>query len=353
VTLARLLVRLPNWLGDIVMSLPALAAVRARWPDARLTLALPRAFAPLVDAIPTADEALPLAIGRGWRDRATFAADVEALRAGNFDAALLLTNSFASALMASRAGIPERWGYRADLRGTLLTRAVPRRRARTVTDRHHSRYYLRLVEALGCEGGAREARLRVPPEWRDRGAGLLAHAGVPAGAPIVGVAPGAAYGAAKQYPPALVARVIARCLAERGAWCVLLGARGDAAAGAEVLRHLGRGDDALASAGGRDDGGARVVDLIGATDLPALAGVMAHCASVLCNDSGAMHLAAAIGVHVVVPFGATDEHATAPLGPHAVLTGRAWCRPCLRRECPIDHRCMWTIDSGRVFDALR
>lgn len=343
--IARLLVRLPNWLGDIVMSLPALGAVRARWPDASLAVALPRAYAPLAEAMPGVDATVPLAIGRGWRDRATFDADVARVRDGRFDAVLLFTNSFASALMAQRAGIPERWGYHADLRGLLLTRGVSRSRRPRGPERHHSRYYARLVEALGCVVRDSPPRLSLPGAWRGRGDELLGRSGVALERPPIGIAPGAAYGAAKQWPPALVAEVIARAVRERQVTCVLLGSSGDAPAGAQLLQRL----DARS---GPDPARPRVVDLIGSTDLPTLAGVLARCSSLLCNDSGAMHLAAALGVHVVVPFGPTDEFATAPLGRHALLTGTAWCRPCLRRECPIDHRCMWTIDPGRVLEAL-
>jgi heptosyltransferase-2 len=350
-------VRLPNWLGDIVMALPALRAIRARWPGAHLAVALPRAYASLADAISGVDETLPLTAGRSWRDRAAFAADTDALRAGAFDTALLLTNSFASALMARRAGIRERWGYRSDLRGPLLTIAVAKTSPRELADRHHARYYLRLVEALGCGAAGLDASIAVPAAWRERAARLLEQRGVAPGALAVGVAPGAAYGAAKQWPTPLVADVIQRGVRERGWTCVLVGTPADTATGRTLVRQLAaRGVGApaahVAREGRRTDLGTGIVNLIGETDLPTLAGLMTHCAAFLCNDSGAMHLAAAAGVHVVVPFGATDEHATHPLGPHAVLTGEAWCRPCLRRECPIDHRCMWSIAPGRVYESL-
>jgi heptosyltransferase-2 len=134
-----------------------------------------------------------------------------------------------------------------------------------------------------------------------------------------------------------VAEVIARLTREARVSCVLVGSPADAAAGRQVAGAL------------RD---VPVLDAIGRTDLPAVIGVMARCAAFVCNDSGAMHLASAVGVPAVIPFGATDEIATAPLGPHTIVIGHAWCRPCLRRECPLDHRCMWTIDSTRVFEAV-
>jgi heptosyltransferase-2 len=337
--MTRLVVRLPNWLGDIVMALPALASVRARWPEAHLTVALPAPFAAFMHAVEGCDTVLPLAVGRGWRGGEAFARDVSTLRAGGFEAGLLLTNSFASARMLRDAGVPERWGYRADLRAFLLTRAVPRPSARVGAERHHARYYGHLVEALGCASPTYDVRLEIPGGWRDAASMLLAEAGVGGADRLVGFAPGAAYGTAKQWPPALVARVIARCLQVRGATCVLLGTAADAGPAAEILAAVA--------------GAPRVVNLVGRTDLTTLAGVLARCAAVVCNDSGIMHLASVLGTHTVAVFGATDERATAPLGPHELVVGDAWCRPCLRRECPIDHRCMWSITPDRVFERLQ
>lgn len=337
--MTRLVVRLPNWLGDVVMALPALASVRAHWPAAHLAVALPAPFAPLMEAVEGPDAVLPLAVGRGWRGRDAFARDVAALRDGRFDAGLLFPNSFASARMLKEAGVPERWGYRADFRSPLLTRAVPRALRRMGPNRHHARYYGHLVEGLGCPTPGYKMHLGAPPAWHAAAASLLEASGVPHGARLVGFAPGAAYGTAKQWPPELVARVITECLEHPRAACVLLGTPADAGSAATILEAL--------------PGTSRVADLVGRTDLTTLAGVLARCAAVVCNDSGTMHLAAALGAHTVAVFGATDEHATAPLGPHTIVAGDAWCRPCLRRECPIDHRCMWTIAPERVFESLK
>jgi heptosyltransferase-2 len=155
------------------------------------------------------------------------------------------------------------------------------------------------------------------------------------------MAPGAAYGRAKQWPPERFGR-LARLLHERrGVVSVVVGSRADRAAG----------DDS--------GGGGSVVNLIGQTDLPLLAGVMARCRAFVSNDSGAMHLAAAVGLPVTAIFGSTDERATAPLNsvsapapPHEILTCDVWCRPCMLRECPIDHRCMTGIDPERVCEAV-
>jgi heptosyltransferase-2 len=341
------LVRLPNWLGDIVMALPAWHAVRV-WPEAgRLTVAVPASLAPVARLIEGVDEVLPLAsAGTAWG--ATFASDVARVREGGFDRALLFTNSVGSAWMARRAGVPQRWGFRGEGRRLLLTRGVSRRSARAVGG-HHARYYLRLVESLGIPVADErlDARARFVIDERTAHAadGLLAEHGVAPGTPLIGFAPGAAYGAAKRWPPDYVARLAYALVQRSGVACVLLGAPADRETGAAIESAFG------ALTRGRA-GAWPLVNAIGKTDVTCLAGVLARCRVAVSNDSGAMHVAAAVGTHVIVPFGPTDPRATAPLGPHTVLTADVFCRPCHLRTCPIDHRCMRRIGPERVMDEV-
>jgi heptosyltransferase-2 len=342
----RIVVRVPNWLGDIVMALPAIAAVRAAHPLAHLTLAGPAPFAPFCAAVPGVDAVVGLE-GSGIR---AIGAHAGALAAGDFDVAILFTNSFASALAASRAGIAERWGYDRDWRGRLLTRAVPvKPRARrrpgpsdpgVMSGPHHSAYYLRLVEALGMPAVAgASAEVPVPAVGATQATAALHEAGVAAGTRLVGFAPGAAYGSAKRWPPERVAEAITR-LAAAGARAVLVGAAGD--------REIARAIQSALDPSVRPS----VVDLVGATDLNTLMAVLARCDVVVANDSGAMHVATAVGRPVVAIFGPTDEQATAPLGRHTLVRHDVWCRPCLLRACPIDHRCLRGIAAADVVAAV-
>ena len=339
--MTRVVVRAPNWLGDIVMALPAITAIRAAHRDAHLAVAAPAAFADVCAAIPGVDGVVPLP-GAGIR---AIGAHADALRSGRFDLAILLTNSFATALAASRAGIAERWGYRRDLRGRLLTRAVPVRGAKTTPEssfsssRHHSAYYLRLVAALGMPPVDAPAVLRVPADGDARAAALLTGAGVPADATVVGFAPGAAYGSAKRWPPERVAEAIG-VLVHRGGRAVLVGAGADREIAGAIQAAL---DPAARSS---------VVDLVGQTDVATLMAVLARCAVVVANDSGAMHVASAVGRPVVAIFGPTNEQATAPMGPHTLVRHDVWCRPCLLRACPIDHRCLRGVAAADVVDAV-
>jgi heptosyltransferase-2 len=307
------------------MAIPAMAGLRAAFPDRQLVLAAEPSVAPLFrELTPVSPDAVITV------DRRT---EASTLREAGADVAVLLPNSFRTAWACRRAGVRERWGYAAHGRSLLLTRAIPRPRGR----RHHSEYYLHLVRALGIECPAGLPRVAVTRETRRRADDLLARSGVGPGTPIVGIAPGAAYGHAKRWPPARVSELTGR-LSNRGATVMLVGAAGDRDAGREIESSL--------------PAGARLVNLIGRTDLRLLAGLLAACHAFVSNDSGAMHLAAAAGVPVTAIFGPTDERATAPLGDHDVIVHQVFCRPCMLRDCPIDHRCMRGITVDTVYQAV-
>ena len=329
--IARIVVRAPNWLGDAVMALPAIAAVRRTFPRSALAVAAPRSVAPLFEEITDAapDEVLPI------EQRS----EIASLREGRFDLAVLFPNSFRAAWAARRAAIPHRWGVRTGGRGVLLTRAAARPSKRS----HQAARYLAMAEALGLPAADSLPRLAVTPSTKERADALLRGLGLGPSQSLVGIAPGAAYGHAKRWPPARVAELTTR-LADRGATVVLVGAAADRDAGREI-------ESALPAQ-------ARAVNLIGRTDLRLLAGVLERCQAFVSNDSGAMHLAAAIGVPVTAIFGPTDERVTAPAGAtdgqstHEVILHPVFCRPCMLRDCPIDHRCMKRISVDRVFGAV-
>jgi heptosyltransferase-2 len=253
--------------------------------------------------------------------------------------------------MVARAGVRERWGYRTDWRALLLTRAVPR----APSGLHQVAYYQRLVRDLDFPNGPGAPRLDVPPDLRDAGAAALRRAGWDGHMPLVALAPGAAFGSAKRWAPEAFADLAAG-LAEEGIGIVLVGAAADMDTVATVLRAL--------------SGRATFFNVAGRTDVPTLAGVLVNCRALVANDSGALHLAAALGVNVTAVFGPTNERLTAPVaGPRTaspedfratspepratVLIHPVWCRPCLLRECPLDHACMAGIGVPRVLDATR
>ena len=326
----RLVILAPNWLGDAVMALPAIADVRREAPGAEISIAARAPIAALFHLVPGVRETIVLARPASIGRVASWTSIGAELSGRGFDAALLLPNSIHSALIAYRAGIPERWGYSEGVRSRWLTRSVPRHSCV-----HQVDDYRHLVEALGFRNGSREPRIEAPESARAAADRLLVEAGWNGAAPLVALAPGAAYGGAKRWPPERFS-ALAAALAGDGVVCMLIGSGGDAPSTRAVARA------------------ARVIDLVGRTDLPTLAGVLTRCRALVTNDSGAMHLAAALGVPVTAVFGPTNERATAPIGePHVVLSYPVWCRPCMLRECPLDHRCMRGVDVGPVIDAAR
>jgi heptosyltransferase-2 len=330
----------PNWLGDAVLALPAIADIRRGQAAGRLVVAARPSIAGLWKMAAGVDEVVVIPRARGAARWRTLGENAKALRHARADAAVLLPNSLQTAVMAWRAGIPERFGYRRGVRGCLLTRAVPRPRGRV----HQADYYRRLVAALGFENGERAPELDVPAAAVQSAREILEDAGWMPGERLLGIAPGAAYGGAKRWPPERFAAVAASLGDAHGLVPVLVGSDGDRAAACAIEAELGKMQDSGARR--------RTINLAGRTDLPMLAGVLAQCAAFVSNDSGAMHLAAAVGTPVVALFGPTDERATAPVASRTrVLTAAAWCRPCLLRECPLDHRCMSGIDAGTVADA--
>jgi heptosyltransferase-2 len=337
---ARVLVVAPNWLGDVVMALPAIADVRRRFPGARLIVAARRSVAGLFRLVPFVDGLVVLEWNGRWWRRSALAADVARVRDAGAELALLLPNSFASAWLVRQAAIPERWGYASDLRRPLLTRALPR----PAGSRHQGAYYQYLTRELGIDSGPLEPALTVPADAAAAARRLLTERGWLGTRPLVVFAPGAAYGTAKRWLPESVARVAASLVRERGATCAMVGSRADRETVAQIRAALPA------------DVAAHVLDVTGETTIEMLAGLMAAASGCVSNDSGAMHVAAAVGTPLVAVFGPTNEFETSPLTREgrraAVLTRPVWCRPCMLRECPIDHRCMKGVSPERVLATL-
>ena len=320
---SRIVVRAPNWIGDAVMSLGAVRDLRRRnFPEARIEILARPWVADLYATVPEVD-AVRHAVG--------FREDVTVLR-GAFDAALLLPNSFGTALQAFAAGIPERWGYATDGRGPLLTRRarVPRSALRASSEVY---YYRAMLAGLGLEvSAAPDVSLRPPDDWKARGAEILGSAG-----PWIGIGAGASFGSAKQWIPERFAAVAEQARRRSGAQVAVLGGASERPLGEAIAACLG----------------SRALVLCGETTLPELIGVLSHLELFLTNDSGPMHLASAQGVPVVAVFGPTDWRETAPVGaPHRVVREEVECAPCKLRECPIDHRCMKLVTIDRVLGAV-
>lgn len=313
----RLLIRAPNWIGDVVLSLGAVRDVRRNFPDARIEVLARPWVADLYGAV---GEVGAIRRSAGLR------ADAEAIR-GGFDAAILLTNSFGTALTTFLARIPERWGYATEGRGLLLTRRPPVPDA--IRGRSQVYYYRAMLAGIGLQVSASpDVSLRCPQAWAVRGREILGEGA------WIGLNPGATYGSAKQWLPDRYAAAADRLARERGAGVAILGSAAE--------RPLGE-----AIAGAMQ---ARPRLLCGETSLTDLVGVLSHLDLIVTNDSGPMHLASALGVPLVAIFGSTDWRETAPAGPgpSRLVREEVDCAPCMLRECPIDHRCMARVSVERV-----
>lgn len=327
----KILIRATNWIGDAVISLPAIRAVRQCYPRAELCILARPWVAAVYEGEPCINRILLLHGKAGAGDFGAKWRCAQELRRERFDLAIALPNSFESALLLWLAGIPGRVGYAGDGRSLLLTRAVPRPEPGSIA-RHERYYYLELLRRAGIIQEVPQVpdiRLEGADTARARGEMLLAARGIRL--PVIGVSPGAAYGGAKRWLPERFAAA-ARMVAEKTGASVLI-------LGSDAERDLC--GEVAAGCGG--------VNLAGSTTLREFIDMTAACLGYLSNDSGAMHIAAALGIPSVAVFGPTDETATGPVGPTARLTRVAVeCAPCLKRECPIDHRCMTRVSAEKV-----
>lgn len=330
----RILVRLPNWLGDVVMAAPTVAAIHAARPDAELIAMIKRPFMALAAQLPGVTEVIPAGRDKSPGD---LAKSRKTLKALDLDAAVILPRSTRAQVAPWLAGIDQRVGFAGKGRGFLLTHGVsgwkPYRGA------HRSAWFGLLARAFGTQAGDAWL-LDVPAEGRDAARGLLGDLGRDASRPLVVLEPGASYGPAKCWPASYFGALAKRLMAD-GCDVATVGtdetkpveADVDAAAGGGILKTAGRTPDLLA-----------------------LLGVLAEAALVVSNDTGPMHLAATVGAPVLALFGATDPVVSSPLGQRErrLLYEPEPCSPCFLRTCPIEgHPCLTKLGVGRVHREAR
>lgn len=335
----RVVVRGVNWVGDAVMSVPALRELRRLFPRARLTLAMRPwaegifAGADFIDDI--------LINGNGSGKTSAILREAREWRARRFDLALLFPNSFAPALVAALARVPVRVGYATQGRAPLLTHrvGVPEWRG----ERHEVFYYLNLVAELErrlygastVEAREPDATLNVADARLREARLLLSEHGARPGRPLVAICPGSTNSRAKRWPAERFAAVAEMLMERIGAEVVLVGAAEELEISEEVARACA----------------ARPVVLTGRTDLAQTAAVLQASNLLVTNDTGPAHVAAAVGCAVVVIFGPTNPVTTRPFSDSAEVVRRPPdCAPCMLRDCPIDHRCMTAITPEDVFE---
>lgn len=342
----KILIRATNWVGDAIMALPALRAVRSKFAGAHIAIVARPYVADIYRGQGVCDELIaydPRGEQKGFGGRERLA---ERLRAGKFDAALLLQNAFDAAWLVWRAGIPERIGYARDGRGILLTKSIAVPKAGEIPA-HEQFYYLELVRRAGwaerAEGEsvislAISLDAAVAAEEKLIAAGARSLVDVGRSALRVAIGAGASYGSAKCWLPERFAEVANRLMAESDAEIILFGTANEVAVSNAIIAGVKR----------------KPIDLTGKTAIAELPALLSRCQLFIGNDSGAMHVASAVGLAVVAIFGPTDPLGTAPVTPKCtIVQEKPYCSPCFLRRCPTDHRCMTRVSADSVTAAAR
>ena len=333
---ARILVRLPNWVGDCVMATPALGRLRRRFADAHIALAGTPYVRQVVDDGPWADEIIDVPREKGLLSVLRAAAR---LRQGRFDLGVLLTNSFGSALAARLAGVPRLIGYARDGRGRLLAERLraPRERGRYLPA-PMVEYYGRIADALDCPPGDGRLTLSTAAADEDRAAASFADLGIDLAKPLAGLNPGAAFGSAKCWPPENFARVGDALVDRLGMQVIVLCGPNERDIARRIVGLMHRPAQSVAD-----------------YDVPLglLKAIVRRLNLMVTNDSGPQHFAAAFNVPMVTLIGPTNpEWSDTAYDKGVQLRVPVDCGPCMKRRCTRDHRCMTLITPEMVVAAV-
>jgi heptosyltransferase II len=333
----NIIIRMPNWLGDLVMATPILQDIRTKWPEASITAMCQSNVAPLLANDTVINELYSYQRPNKWIHRAEPLKILDDLRLGEYDLGILLTNSFSSAWWFWRGKVRNRIGFSANFRQILLTKSVPF--PKTIESQHLMQTYKKILEPLGIPISNTLPYLVVSAEEQQTAQKYLQRLGITQGKDIlIGINPGAAYGSAKCWLPERFKSLTSRLLEIPKCHVIYFGDQ----AGAPLVQDICR------------DMPERVFNLAGKTNLRELMALIQSCNVFLSNDSGPMHIAAALKTPLVALFGSTSDIKTGPsYGISKVIHKHVECSPCYKRVCPIDFRCMKRIEVDEVYDALR
>jgi heptosyltransferase-2 len=340
--LQRLLIRGVNWIGDAVLTLPAIRAIRRAYPGVHISLLVKPWVADIFKDNPDIDEII--FYGEEFRGLSGKLSLAKKLKIQKFDSAILLQNAFDAALITWLAGIPERIGYRRDWRSPLLTKAVPV--PEDILNQHQVYYYLNLLRSIGIETAHSMPYMYLTDDERGWARQFLKNKLPDENSPLVGINPGATYGSAKRWPTERFAELIEKIVNKLDGRIILFGSTSEIEIANEISQKLEVQNSKLKT---------RILIMTGKTNLRQLAGLIAECDVFVTNDSGPMHMASALFVPVVAMFGSTDKNTTGPFGKgHKIVTRELSCAPCMERECPEGHlKCMTEITADEVFIAIK
>jgi len=333
----NIIVRMPNWIGDLVMATPVLEDLRKKFPSAKITAMCQFNISALLKNDPNIDEIYSFKRPSGWIHRSEHLAIIEDLRRGNYDLGVLLTNSLSSVWWFWRGNVANRIGFTDTLRNLLLTKIVPW--PKELETQHQVITYKNLLEPLGIPLSSTSPALYITAEEEDAAKEQLLKLGIePQRDILIGINPGAAYGSAKCWLPERYRAVVERLLKDPRVRVVFFGDQSGASLVDEICKGL------------PDE---RVIQLAGKTTLRTLMALIRLCAVFLTNDSGPMHIAAALNVPLLALFGSTSDVKTGPYKSGKVIHKHVECSPCYKRKCPIDFRCMKRITVEEVYAEIK
>ncbi|MEW6026670.1 MAG: lipopolysaccharide heptosyltransferase II [Planctomycetota bacterium] len=326
----RILIKAPNWLGDAVMALPTVKGMRALFPESHLAVLVKTELADLFRHDLDINEVISYESKKGLKRLSTEYKLIKEVKSKGFDLALILPRSFHSALIGFLSKIPNRIGYSADSRGKLLTQSLSR--DKEVLTQHRVYYFHNLLNVLGRPVSFSAPRITIPREIRNWVEDKLSYV---KGQTVIGLNPGAAYGSAKCWLPERYAQLAKELISRKKVWIILFGGPAEEKLNASIAAQIGHH---------------QILDFTGQTSITQMAGLLSACKLLVTNDTGTMHVAAAVNTPVVAIFGPTDHVTTPPFGSnHTIVRKDVSCAPCLKRTCPTDHRCMTRISVEDVY----
>ena len=332
----NILIRGTNWIGDAVMTLPAVAAIRNTFPGARISILVKPWVAEIFHLCKDVDEVIVFHSPGSHSGVAGKLRLAKELKTRRFDAAILLQNAIEAAIISWLAGIPVRAGYNSDGRGLLLTHSVQRTKA--IRKVHQIEYYLEMVKSLGCQSTETNVILKSGQEYELLSEKLLSEHGIGREGFVIGLAPGATYGPAKKWFPERFAAVADRLIDDFSAQAILFGSNEDRKSTDLVEQNAHHA----------------LINLAGKTNLKEAIAIIARCNLFISNDSGLMHVAGALNIPTVAIFGSTNPITTSPAGNKSIVIYKgASCSPCLKETCPTDFRCMDMISAEEVYETAR
>jgi heptosyltransferase-2 len=326
----RILIKVPNWLGDAVMGLPTIKGMRSLFPDSYLAVLVKSELEDLFLHEPDINEVISYESRRGLKRLSTEYKMIKQIKGKGFDMALILPRSFHSALIGFLSKIPNRVGYASEARSKLLTQTLPR--TKESLSQHRVYYFLNLLNIWGRPVAFSAPRITIPKTTRDwvadKTRNIKEHL-------VVGFNTGATYGSAKCWLPERYVQLAKDLINKKKVWIILFGSPAEEKLNLAIASKINHSN---------------VLNYTGKTSITQMAGLLSSCRLLVTNDTGTMHVAAAVRTPVVAIFGPTDPVTTLPFGNnHTIIRKEISCSPCLKRICPTDHHCMKSILVDEVY----